>query len=123
MFTGFSRTNSLNNNTNNKLPSFGVDYNEEHPYYNLFTNNDQKKWKQPLSEVEFKNNFLDSDGRIIQPNELKQRIFEGGIDPRLRRITWRFLLNIYPIGLTGMQRVDYIKSLSEQYYRLVFYFN
>jgi hypothetical protein len=116
MLTGFTTTNSLN-----KLSSINVYYNEEHPYYNLFNNNDQIRWKQPLGEAEFKN-FLDSDARIIQPNELKQRIFEGGIDPKLRRIIWRFLLNIYPVGLTGMQRVDYIKSLSEQYYRFFFFF-
>ena len=113
MFNGLSRSNSLN-----KVSSNSAYLNEDHPYYNLYNSGDQIKWKQPLGESEFKH-YLDSDGRIIQHAELKQRIFEGGIDFKLRRVIWRYLLNIYPIGLTGMQRVDYMKSLSQQYYRLV----
>jgi hypothetical protein len=118
MFNGLSRSTNLNINNTNKFQN-NDDYN---PYYNLFDNIDKFKWKQPLGESEFRN-FLDSDGRIIQPNELKQRIFEGGIDYKLRKVIWRYLLNIYPNGLTGQQRVDYVKSLSEQYYRLAYIFS
>ena len=122
MFNGLSKSKSLNININNNEIPKRTSHNELHPYNNLFDNDiDQLKWKRPLCESEFRN-FLDSDGRIIQPNELKQRIFEGGIDFKLRKFIWRYLLNIYPSGLSGQQRVDYVKSLSKQYYRLTFFF-
>jgi hypothetical protein len=100
IFHGLTRLNSSN---------MGV----EHPIYENFN---EIKWKQPLTESEFRN-FLDSDGRIVQLNELRQRVFEGGVEPQLRKAVWRYLLNIYPHDIAGKQRFDYLKELSNEYYK------
>ena len=67
------------------------------------------KQKQPLGEAEFRN-FLDSDGRIVQPGELRQRIFEGGVDAGKRKEIWPILLDVYPnSNMTFKQRCEYLK--------------
>jgi hypothetical protein len=82
-----------------------------HPIYDDLY---KTKWKQPLGQLEL-HNFLDSDGRIVQLNELKQRIFEGGIEPGLRKIIWRYLLNIYPHNISSKQRMIFLKSITSEY--------
>lgn len=73
--------------------------------------------RSPLSDSEFRT-FLDSVGLITQPNDLRRVIFFGGIDPSLRKVVWKHLLNVYPAGMSGRQRMDYMKSKSQEYYRL-----
>ncbi|CAF1017040.1 unnamed protein product, partial [Brachionus calyciflorus] len=73
------------------------------------------KFKQPLNENELKN-FLDSDGRIVQPQELRQRIFEGGCDPSKRKELWPILLDIFPLqSMTLKERNDFIQEKSCEY--------
>lgn len=73
--------------------------------------------RQPLSDAEFRS-FLDSVGQIVQPNTLRRVVYSGGIDPSLRRVVWKHILNVYPIGMTGRQRMDYMKLKATEYYRL-----
>lgn len=73
--------------------------------------------RSPLSDNEFRT-FLDSVGLITQPSDLRRVIFFGGIDPSLRKVVWKHLLNVYPAGMSGRQRMDYMKSKSQEYYRL-----
>lgn len=73
--------------------------------------------RQPLSDAEFRT-FCDSVGQIVQPNTLRKVIYSGGIDPSLRRVVWKHILNVYPEGMTGRQRMDYMKQKSTEYYRL-----
>lgn len=73
--------------------------------------------RQPLSDAEFRS-FCDSVGQIVQPTNLRKVIYNGGIDPGLRRVVWKHILNVYPDGMTGLQRMDYIKQKAAEYYRL-----
>lgn len=73
--------------------------------------------RQPLSDTEFRT-FLDSVGQIVQPSTLRNVIYAGGMDPSLRRVVWKHILNVYPDGMTGRQRMDYMKRKAAEYYRL-----
>lgn len=73
--------------------------------------------RAPLSDTEFRT-FLDSVGQIIHPHTLRNVIYGGGIDPSLRRVVWKHILNVYPDGMTGRERMDYMKRKSSEYYRL-----
>lgn len=67
------------------------------------------KPKAPLGDHEYRN-FLDSDGRIVQPQELRQRIFEGGCEAHKRKELWPILLGVFPSHtMTYKQRSDFIK--------------
>jgi hypothetical protein len=71
--------------------------------------------KQPLNEYELRN-FLDSDGRIVQMSELRQRIFDGGCDPTKRKDLWPLLLNVYPHEhMTQTERTEFIRVKSKEY--------
>jgi TBC1 domain family member 25 len=67
--------------------------------------------RAPLSDGEFRQ-YCDSVGQIVHAKELKRVIYAGGIDPSLRRVVWKHLLNLYPNGMTGKDRMDYIKKKS-----------
>lgn len=73
--------------------------------------------RPPLSDNEFRS-FLDSVGQIVQPLQLRNVIYAGGIDPSLRRVVWKHILNVYPNSMTGRERMDYMKRKSMEYYRL-----
>jgi hypothetical protein len=81
------------------------------------------KEKAPLGESEFKN-FLDSDGRVVQLHELKQRVFEGGCEVNKRKEIWPIILEIYPIdettgrSMSRQQRTDFIKIKTVEYENL-----
>lgn len=73
--------------------------------------------KPPLADEEFRM-FLDPLGRIQRCDELRKVIFFGGIDPSLRRVVWKHILDVYPNVMSGNQRMDYMRRKSEQYYKL-----
>ncbi|XP_059614524.1 TBC1 domain family member 25 [Phlebotomus argentipes] len=73
--------------------------------------------RHPLTDAEFRG-MLDSVGQIVQPFNLRQVIYMGGIDPSLRRVVWKHILNVYPDGMTGRERMDYIKRKSTEYFKL-----
>ena len=55
---------------------------------------------------------------MIQPGEFRLSVFRGGIDPALRKVVWRHLLNIFPDDLSGRERFSYLQSKVREYYRL-----
>ncbi|KAL9920363.1 LOW QUALITY PROTEIN: TBC1 domain family member 25-like [Glossina fuscipes fuscipes] len=57
--------------------------------------------------------LLDALGQIQRSDELRKVIFFGGIDPSLRRVVWKHILNVYP-----RQRMNYMRRKSEYYYKL-----
>jgi hypothetical protein len=59
--------------------------------------------------------FLDVDARLIHVNELRQAIYEGGVEPSFRKVVWRHLLNIFPANLTGLERIHYMKYVNMKY--------
>lgn len=73
--------------------------------------------RAPLSDSEFRL-FLDPVGQILRQDELRKVIFLGGIDPSLRRVVWKHILNVYPNGMNGRERMDYMKRKSDYYLKL-----
>lgn len=73
--------------------------------------------RPPLSDSEFRL-FLDPVGQILRQDELRKVIFLGGIDPSLRRVVWKHILNVYPNGMNGRERMDYMKRKSDCYVKL-----
>ncbi|XP_053690581.1 uncharacterized protein LOC128739177 [Sabethes cyaneus] len=73
--------------------------------------------RPPLSDAEFRT-FCDSVGQIIESEQLRKVIYLGGIDPSLRRVVWKHILNVYPDGMTGRERMDYMKKKSGEYFKL-----
>ncbi|XP_021340089.1 TBC1 domain family member 25-like isoform X2 [Mizuhopecten yessoensis] len=83
-------------------------------------NEDEQRYrpsKSPMTDMEFRN-YLDSSGHMIKPEEFRISIYQGGVEPSLRRVVWRHLLNIFPIGLSGKERFDYMKHKENEYYKL-----
>eukprot|EP00045_Choanoeca_perplexa_P017573 m.256893 g.256893 ORF g.256893 m.256893 type:complete len:215 (+) comp17578_c0_seq3:5919-6563(+) len=58
---------------------------------------------EPLSAEEW-STFFEPDGRIVNENKLRARIFRGGIDPAIRKEVWYFLLGYYPMYSTTLER-------------------
>ncbi|GJQ67044.1 hypothetical protein Trydic_g8010 [Trypoxylus dichotomus] len=73
--------------------------------------------RPPLSDAEFRR-FLDPVGQIIHSKELRYVIYFGGIDPSLRKVVWKHILNVYPDGMTGKERMDYIRKKAAEYIAL-----
>ncbi|XP_041457689.1 TBC1 domain family member 25-like [Lytechinus variegatus] len=93
-------------------------------FQKIFTTNDDsmegEKYEmpmRPLDDQEFWS-FLDPLGRLERPQELRIRVYQGGVESSLRKVVWRHLLNIYPEGMTGNERLDYIRTKSREYERL-----
>jgi len=81
----------------------------------LFQNNEGVfPTKTPLDDAEFRQ-YLDDEGRVVRGEGLRMRIYHGGIDPSLRKVVWRILLNVFPENLTGEQRLEYIKNKTSEY--------
>lgn len=70
--------------------------------------------RPPLTDLEFRG-YLDSVGRIVRPEQLRRVIYIGGIEPSLRRVVWKHILNVYPEGMTGKERMDYMKRKASEY--------
>lgn len=62
---------------------------------------------------------LDKEGRVIDVNKVKERIFRGGLEPTLlRREVWKFLLNYYPWTSTRDERAELIKQRQKEYFAM-----
>lgn len=74
--------------------------------------------KKPLGDAELRN-FLDSDGRVVQLHELRQRIFEGGCEASKRKELWPILLGVFPSNhlsvMTQKQRNEWLKVKAREY--------
>ena len=69
----------------------------------------------PLDDTLF-HSYLDQVGTLTKPEELRVTVFQrGGVEPSLRRVVWKHLLNVYPDNLTGRQRLEYIKLKAAEY--------
>uniref|UniRef100_A0A8D3DFZ1 TBC1 domain family, member 17 n=1 Tax=Scophthalmus maximus TaxID=52904 RepID=A0A8D3DFZ1_SCOMX len=71
---------------------------------------------QPLDKWD---EFLDAEGRVTNPEEIKQLVFRGGIIPSLRRDVWKFLLGFYPWNSTAKEREDILRVKTSVF--LLFY--
>lgn len=70
-----------------------------------------------LTDAEFRR-FLDPIGQVIHSKELRAVIYFGGIEPSLRKVVWKHILNVYPEGMSGRERMDYMKRKAQEYQNL-----
>ncbi|XP_074094364.1 TBC1 domain family member 25 isoform X2 [Cotesia typhae] len=73
--------------------------------------------RSPLTDAEFRK-FLDPIGQVIHSKELRAVIYFGGIEPSLRKVVWKHILNVYPDGMSGRERMDYMKRKAQEYQSL-----
>lgn len=67
-----------------------------------------KPFKPPLSDAEF-HSYLNSQGQLTRPEELRLRIYHGGVEPSLRKVKLRLFLmqfNINKIILVYTRHYD-----------------
>lgn len=75
------------------------------------------KRDNPLTQKQWQE-FKTEDGRISDPERIKEIIFRGGIDPPLRADVWKYLLNYDLWENTTTERDERRKNLEEEYYRM-----
>lgn len=77
--------------------------------------------RKPVTAAEWATLFDSESGRLsLTVDEVKERIFHGGLDPDdgVRKEAWLFLLGVYEWYSTADERKAHIASLRDQYYRL-----
>ncbi|XP_072298826.1 TBC1 domain family member 17 [Eucyclogobius newberryi] len=70
---------------------------------------------QPLERWD---DLLDPEGRVLQPEKLKERVFRGGIAAPLRKELWKFMLGFYPWNSTRSEREDILRAKTDEYFRM-----
>jgi hypothetical protein len=76
--------------------------------------------RKPVTLKEWKG-FFDPKGRLqLTPDEVKERIFHGGLDPDdgVRKEAWLFLLGVYDWDSSEEERRASINSRRDEYIRL-----
>ncbi|KDO80163.1 hypothetical protein CISIN_1g005652mg [Citrus sinensis] len=73
-----------------------------------------KPRQPPLGSEEW-TTFLDNEGRVMDSNALRKRIFYGGVDHKLRREVWAFLLGYYAYDSTYAER-EYLRCIKKSEY-------
>ncbi|NXV05366.1 TBC25 protein, partial [Cettia cetti] len=68
----------------------------------------------PLSDADLRS-YLGPGGRLLRPQELRLHVFHGGVEPGLRKVVWRYLLNVFPAGLTGQERLSHLRLKAAEY--------
>lgn len=71
----------------------------------------------PLGDCEL-HDYLDKQGTLVKAEDLRLRIYYGGVEPSQRKVVWRLLLNIFPLSLTAEQRIIYMKRKTREYHSL-----
>ncbi|EXJ86502.1 hypothetical protein A1O3_03453 [Capronia epimyces CBS 606.96] len=76
--------------------------------------------RRPVNLEEWES-FFDSKGRLqVTVDEVKERIFHGGLDPEdgVRKEAWPFLLEVYGWDSTEEERHAYMNSKRDEYVQL-----
>ncbi|XP_074387429.1 TBC1 domain family member 25 isoform X35 [Zonotrichia albicollis] len=68
----------------------------------------------PLSDADLRS-YLGPGGRLLRPHDLRLHVFHGGVEPGLRKVVWRYLLNVFPAGLTGQERLSHLRLKAAEY--------
>lgn len=75
--------------------------------------------RRPVSLEEWNRWFDPKTGRLaVTVNEVKERIFHGGIEDGARKEIWLWLLDVYPWDSTKDERVVLMNSKRDEYVRL-----
>jgi len=59
--------------------------------------------------------FLDAEGRLLNEAGFRQRVFQSGLSPALRKEAWKFLLQLYPSSSTASERAGLASARSREY--------
>ncbi|KAK9947524.1 hypothetical protein M0R45_003144 [Rubus argutus] len=62
--------------------------------------------------------FLDSEGRIMDSEALRKRVFYGGVEQKLRKEVWPFLLGYHDYDSTYAER-EYLKAMKKAEFETV----
>ncbi|KAK6199963.1 GTPase activating protein [Scheffersomyces amazonensis] len=104
------RKNMLHNEIYNKI-------NRELGSSEILTNEEisQTSRRHPINKQEW-DSFFDYSGRLILTvDEVKSRIFHGGLDNEIRKEAWLFLLGVYDWNTSKEEREAYKKSYETAY--------
>ncbi|XP_001599344.2 TBC1 domain family member 15 isoform X1 [Nasonia vitripennis] len=71
----------------------------------------------PLTQEQW-DKCKDTEGRVLNPETVREIIFRGGISPSLRYEVWKFLLNYYPWNSTNIERVELRKKKTDEYFAM-----
>ncbi|XP_011704194.1 PREDICTED: TBC1 domain family member 15 [Wasmannia auropunctata] len=71
----------------------------------------------PLTQEQWEK-CKDRQGRISDPEAVKEIIFRGGICPSLRFEVWKFLLNYYPWKSTHNERLELKRKKTDEYFTM-----
>lgn len=77
--------------------------------------------RKPVDLKEWNGFFSEADGRLqITPEEVKERIFHGGLNPDdgVRKEAWLFILGVYPWTSSRDDRHALMNSKRDEYIRL-----
>src|ERR1700753_231714 len=80
-----------------------------------------KKKRRPVTMTEWNGWFDQETGRLqITPDEVKERIFHGGLDPEdgVRKEAWLFLLGVFDWDTSADERNAFMSSRRDEYIRL-----
>ncbi|XP_042323781.1 TBC1 domain family member 15 [Sceloporus undulatus] len=103
------------------IPGLKINQQEE-PGFEVITRIDLGKRpevhrRQPVSVEEWIKN-MDSEGRVLNVDSMKQIIFRGGLCHALRKEVWKFLLGYYPWYSTKEERILIQKRKIDEYFRM-----
>lgn len=74
--------------------------------------------RKPVALEEWET-WFDNAGRLqITVDEVKERLFHGGVDPTARKEIWLFLLDVYPWDSSRDERAALMNSKRDEYVRL-----
>ncbi|XP_030330133.1 LOW QUALITY PROTEIN: TBC1 domain family member 25 [Strigops habroptila] len=68
----------------------------------------------PLSDADLRT-YLGPGGRLLRPHDLRLHVYHGGVEPGLRKVVWRYLLNVFPAGLSGQERLAHLRHKAGEY--------
>lgn len=75
--------------------------------------------REPVSMSEWSSLFNSRTGRLERtPDEVKERIFHGGLDDDVRKEAWLFLLGVHGWESSAEERTANLNSLRDEYIRL-----
>ncbi|XP_060101055.1 TBC1 domain family member 15 [Heteronotia binoei] len=103
------------------IPGLKINQQEE-PGFEVITRIDLGKRpevhrRQPVSIEEWTKN-MDSEGRILNADSMKQMIFKGGLCHALRKEVWKFLLGYFSWTSTREERASVQKRKIDEYFRM-----
>ena len=61
---------------------------------------------------------FDESGRIQELDDLKEKIFRGGVEHEIREEVWKFLLGFYPWVSDARQRQELRNRKVEEYHKM-----